>query len=183
MLGIRDAALRFLDAARAGALGVDPDHLVLIPVPPRAVIQLGIADAHRRLLGDHREFRDERQLAIILSDDRPRFRDRLADHLGQLLDAGTVDLGEIDALGGIAIEPGHLGHHGVEVGIRIVAVGRDGLSRTAQAELGRATRQPAEFLLRLVGLAPDLTLFRQEHAADQRPQFLVANRHLLQRRI
>ena len=41
----------------------------------------------------------------------------------------------------------------------------------------------AEFLLRAIGRAPQLALFRQEHAADQRPQLLVARRHLLQRRI
>ena len=41
----------------------------------------------------------------------------------------------------------------------------------------------AELLLRDVGLGPDLAFLRQEHAADQRRQLLVARRHLLQRRI
>ena len=41
----------------------------------------------------------------------------------------------------------------------------------------------AKFLLRDIWLAPDLALLRQEYAADQRTQFLVARWHLLQWRI
>ena len=39
----------------------------------------------------------------------------------------------------------------------------------------------AKFLLRAIDRTPHLALFRQEHAPDQRPQLLVARRHLLQR--
>ena len=54
MLGVRDAAPGFFDSARAGALGEDPGHFVQIPVPARAVVEHGVADARCLLLADAR---------------------------------------------------------------------------------------------------------------------------------
>ena len=71
--------------------------------------------------------------AIVLCVDRLRFRQRLADHLGELLHAGAVDLGEVDVLGVLRGQPGDLADERVKVGVGIGAIA-----------LGRLPRRPAD---------------------------------------
>jgi hypothetical protein len=52
VLGVLLAARRLFVRARAGAFGVDTNRLPDIPVPPRAVVEHGVAKSHRLVLAD-----------------------------------------------------------------------------------------------------------------------------------
>ena len=181
-----DPALGFLARARAGALGPsDRRCFPAIPMPARAVIELDVAEPFGLGVWQSAESCDtngsSRSYLVV---DRARFGYRLADHLGELAHAGAEYLGEVDVLGRLALEPGHVGDQlrGSRRRDRCDS-DRPPPSRCGRLCCDRVVHDESEFLLRDVGLGPDLALFRQEHAADQRRQLLVARRHLLQRRI
>ena len=99
MLGIGDAAAAPLRASTGRHPWPSTRHLVLIPVPARAVVQLGVAVALGHRSGRCAEsFDTNGSLRVVLRHDRLRLRQRLADHLGELAHAGAVDLGEVDGL-------------------------------------------------------------------------------------
>jgi hypothetical protein len=134
-------------------------------------------------LADGGEPRHEREAAIVLPVDRLRFAQRLVDHFSKLLHPGAVDLGEVDVLRVRSRYAGDLARQRVKVGVGIVAIAFYRRACARQIALERMMHDEAEFLLRDVGLAPDLAFFGQEHAANERCQLFVACRHLLQRRI
>ena len=68
-------------------------------MPAGAVVEHRVATLHGLVLADPRQAGHERQVAVVLRDDRSRLGQRLADHLGEFLRAGAVDLGEVDGLG------------------------------------------------------------------------------------
>ena len=72
---------------------------------------------------------------------------RDADHLGQFLDAGAVDVGEVDALGGHALEAGERRREFMEVRIRVAEIAGDRFGGFAQLVLIGVVYDKAKFLL------------------------------------
>ena len=122
-------------------------------------------------------------MLIVLRVDGLRFGQWPADHLGKLLHPGAVDFGEIDCLRVLARQASDFRGEQVKVRIRIVAVAFGRLAGAGQVADTGVMRDQPEFLLAAIDGAPRLPRLRQKGAANERPQFLVAGRHLLQRRV
>src|SRR5262249_53543821 len=72
----------------------------LVEVATRAVIQHDVAWIAGLPLTNIAQLPQEWELALVLIEDVFGFGYRDCDHLGQFLDAGTIDVSEVDALGG-----------------------------------------------------------------------------------
>ena len=117
-------------------------------MPARAVVEHRVAKLARPRPARSRDscHTNGRRLSYCAIDGL-RLGQRLADHLGKLLHAGAVDLGEVDCLRHVAIEAGHLGDDGVKVGVGIAAVELGGFLGARQIAQHGVMHDEAEFLL------------------------------------
>src|SRR5262249_31818699 len=136
MPGVAGAAQRFVALARSGTFLPAATGRPQVEVPARAVVEREVAGALRRVLAQFRQPRHERKLPFVFFPNLARFRLGLADHLGELAQAGAVDAREVAVLGALPVDAGPRRHQRVEVGRRVVAVALDRLARTRQLVAG-----------------------------------------------
>src|SRR5262249_22183744 len=78
----------------------------LVEVATRAVIKHDVAWIAGLPFTDIAQLPQEWELALVLIENVFGFGYRDSNHLGQFFDAGAVDVGEVDALGGRTLEAG-----------------------------------------------------------------------------
>ena len=156
----------------------------VIPVPARTVVELEIALLGRGVLAQCGELRHERQLSVVLGcrsralrlpacRSSPRTcarRHRTPWRNWRPWPTGDRSRSSRRPAGGSRCRD----RRGSD---------RRPPSPCGRSVLDRVVDDEPELLLADVGLRPDLALFRQEHAADERRQLLVVRGHLLQRRV
>src|SRR5262249_49481566 len=138
----------------------------LVEVAACAVIKHDVAWVAGLPLTDIAQLPQEWELAFVLVENTFGLGHRDADHLGQFLNAGAVDVGKVDALGGLALEAGECGRELMEVRLRVDEITRHCLGGFTQLVLIGVVYNKAEFLLRDIGVSPDLVVLRQKDSAN-----------------
>jgi hypothetical protein len=132
VLRIGEAPLGLLAIAWSGALPPRNAANLESEVPARAVEELNVALALGGALAEPGEGGHERELAVVLLIDHPRFSLGFADHLRELAHPGAVNARKVRVLSRLTLEPRHLRNHLVEIGVGVGAVALDGFLRLRQ---------------------------------------------------